>query len=44
MCGQGAAGMWLFILSWPSRAWKKNSAGIFEYFLASMLKVYVDVF
>ena len=30
--------------SWPSRAWKKNSVGIFEYILASMLKVYLDVF
>ena len=30
--------------SWPSRACKKNSVGIFEYILASMLKVYLDVF
>ena len=30
--------------SWPSRASKKNSVGIFEYILASMLKVYLDVF
>ena len=30
--------------SWPSRAWKINSVGIFEYILASMLKVYLDVF
>ena len=30
--------------SWPSRALKKNSVGIFEYILASMLKVYLDVF
>ena len=30
--------------SWPSRAWKKNSVGIFEYILASMLKVYLGEF
>ena len=31
-------------LSWPSRAWNKNSVGIFEYILASVLKMYLDVF
>ena len=31
-------------VSWPSGAWKKNSVGIFEYILASMLIVYLDVF
>ena len=30
--------------SWPSRVEKKNPVGIFEYILASMLKVYLDVF
>ena len=35
---------WLNQYSWPSRAWNKNSVGIFEYILASMLKVYLDVF
>ena len=33
-----------WLSSWPSRAWKKKSVGIFEYILASMLKVYLDVF
>ena len=34
----------IFPNSWPSRARKKTSVGIFEYILASMLKVYLDVF
>ena len=34
----------ILYISWPSRDWKKNSVGIFEYILASMLKVYLDVF